>query len=403
MKPFRFLLFCFAFCGVGLTSLMAQDSLQQGTVKAFMVRGEVRLVNNATGRSTPLMRGQEFPDGFTVVTSRGSTALLLFSNGASINLGPDSRLNVSEFLQQSYNPSLGSYATLDADPSLSRTELRLDYGELTGEVRELREESNFDVNTPTGAAGIRGTLFTVTHDTVSGVTTVTNIRGGVTVTFQGDVFNLAPMQTAVLQGTITEEMSLEDMVEAASQSEAEDAERALAVARAAGIAGQEAEREAMDIEGLSDEAAAEVGDHAAESAFVAGASSGRIDGPALEDIARDVASGIVVVARGAVDAAGNQNLSGTQVDRAVTGATNAAGRSFSQSVQTNPELATASLAFFGDSENQNVFIDQGLDNAQGPAGGAQPGAQNVGGADELDEETNPNVGDPVTDFEGEED
>jgi hypothetical protein len=48
---------------------------------------------------------------------------------------------------------------LQADPSDSQTLLELNYGKLSGHVKNLRPNSSFDVDTPLGTAAIRGTTW----------------------------------------------------------------------------------------------------------------------------------------------------------------------------------------------------------------------------------------------------
>lgn len=246
----------------------ADASMQQGRVKAFMVRGEVALLNNATGRETPLARGQEFTEGFTVVTGSESVCLLLFSNGASINLTPNSKLNVSEFVQEPYNMRLGSYATLQADPSTSSTRLRLDYGELVGEVKKLRESSAYRVDTPNAAAGIRGTTFVVNYDPIANITVVTNVGGDVFAEFRGDVFDVEDAESAVLQGdgTIEDTVSGDELIQRASETKLEDSAKALEKAMEAGENAQKAYDNAIE-QGLSPEQAENVAQGVAEDTF----------------------------------------------------------------------------------------------------------------------------------------
>ena len=88
--------------------------------------------------------------------------VLAFSNGATTHLGAETELIVEEFLQ---DPFANAVALRDVteEPSQSRTRLRLNRGELTGKVAKLKHDkgSTFVVETPVGAAGIRGTTFRI--------------------------------------------------------------------------------------------------------------------------------------------------------------------------------------------------------------------------------------------------
>jgi hypothetical protein len=56
-------------------------------------------------------------------------------------------------------------AALTSEPTVSRTNLRLEFGEMVGNVKTLNRAagSTFSVSTPAGAAGIRGTTFRIVY------------------------------------------------------------------------------------------------------------------------------------------------------------------------------------------------------------------------------------------------
>jgi len=56
-------------------------------------------------------------------------------------------------------------AALTNEPTVSRTNLRLEFGEVVGNVKTLNRAagSTFSVSTPAGAAGIRGTTFRIVY------------------------------------------------------------------------------------------------------------------------------------------------------------------------------------------------------------------------------------------------
>ena len=97
-----------------------------------------------------------------VNTGADSQAILVFSNGATLNLGSDSELSIEEFLQDPFDDDV-ALADLKEEPATSTTRLNLSRGELVGNVKRLHPErgSSFVVKTPVGAAGIRGTTFRI--------------------------------------------------------------------------------------------------------------------------------------------------------------------------------------------------------------------------------------------------
>ncbi|MGE9296528.1 MAG: FecR family protein [Puniceicoccales bacterium] len=161
-----------------ISNAQAQEKL--GTIKAFLVKGNVTLINNA-GQSMPLKRGQEFGSGTTVVTGDNSSALLLFSNGASVNVTPNTKYSINQFEQAAYDPALGTFLRLKEDPSVSNTQTALEYGQLIGEVRKLGPGSQYTINTPIASAGIRGTVWVLQYNPASQTFTASNVTGDVVV------------------------------------------------------------------------------------------------------------------------------------------------------------------------------------------------------------------------------
>jgi hypothetical protein len=135
-----------------------------GIITAKLVKGTVTVQDNVTKTSRPLQENDQIQAGDTVITgkSRDSGVVLVFSNGATVNLKADSELNIEEFLQDTWDTSL-NVAEMTAEPSASTTKLHLARGELIGKVAKLNKEkgSSFNVQTPVGAAGIRGTTFRI--------------------------------------------------------------------------------------------------------------------------------------------------------------------------------------------------------------------------------------------------
>ncbi len=135
-------------CLLAIPSL-SQAAMEAGKIKAFRVNGDVQLLDDSTGAISPLEEGQIFSQGYTVTTGLDSSVVLLFSNGSSVILNAESLLSVSKFLQEPYDAELGLF-TLEADPSPSDTLLKLDYGDIIGNVKRLQRASNYQVDTPTG-------------------------------------------------------------------------------------------------------------------------------------------------------------------------------------------------------------------------------------------------------------
>ena len=142
----------------------AAAALAPGNIRATRVVGTVRASNSATGETISVQNNTVLQQGFVVRTLEQSSVVLIFDNGASVNLAQDSELNIEQFLQ---SPFEGAYEPAKAtdEPGVSVTNIKLMRGELVGNVKKLKQTqgSKFTVGTPVGAAGIRGTTFRIVY------------------------------------------------------------------------------------------------------------------------------------------------------------------------------------------------------------------------------------------------
>lgn len=181
-----------------VVALAAQPLLAQsgsGQVRALTVTGFVQLMDDVDNTRSLLRAGDTFQEGYTVVTGDDGRAVLVLSNGAAIVVEANTSLSVETLLQDPFPPSLGSFQTLSADPSLSDTNLFLNYGEIVGKVKPLRPGSNFEVSTPVGVAGVRGTTFRIRYVAGTGagsqpVVIVAVSEGSMGGTLMGQNFNV---------------------------------------------------------------------------------------------------------------------------------------------------------------------------------------------------------------------
>ena len=145
--------------------LNAQE--QDGQIRAFLVRGDVQ-ITNAAGKTTQLRRGQTFGPGARIVAGPDSSALLILSNGSTVNVTESTEMAIPTFKQEPFDKTQASFLTLKGDPSTSNTVVRLDDGTVAGEVKQIRPTSSFRIVTPVGSAGIRGTGYTCTYNASTG-------------------------------------------------------------------------------------------------------------------------------------------------------------------------------------------------------------------------------------------
>lgn len=141
-------------------SSTATAAMPAGLVLVAKTDGTVTMTVNGT--QTPVKQGMEIPQAAKINTGLNSSVVLVFSNGAQTHLAADGELIIEEFLQDPFAATV-KVAEMDDEPSASRARLALNRGELVGHVKKLNKakDSSFTVQTPVGAAGIRGTTFRI--------------------------------------------------------------------------------------------------------------------------------------------------------------------------------------------------------------------------------------------------
>ena len=105
-------------------------------------------------------RANSWPMVYTLTTGKSGSIVLLFSNGSTVTLAGNTRFSVSRFFQETHRER-ADLENLDIEPGRSTTRLKLDYGEIVGHTRRLRTASTYEIETPIGIAGIRGTTYSI--------------------------------------------------------------------------------------------------------------------------------------------------------------------------------------------------------------------------------------------------
>lgn len=151
---------------LGLVALFSSQALAQGTAPGRIVlarvTGSVTLTNKADNSTRPAVNNEQIAAGYVVTTAPEASVVLVFSNGSTVNLRGDSQLDIETFLQDPFAEDF-RITEATAEPSTSTTRLNLSRGELIGQVKTLNSSggSTFVIQTPVGAAGIRGTTFRI--------------------------------------------------------------------------------------------------------------------------------------------------------------------------------------------------------------------------------------------------
>jgi len=163
----------FSFASFGL----ADTGLAANTYRATQVSGSAEWQDSTAGQMQPLVSGQVLPEGAIISTGDVSSVRLVFANGATAIIGAKSQVVISKFKQDLFTDSAD--LTSGAEPSVSQTEIKLNRGTLSSRVSKLRSQSTYEVQTPVGVAGVRGTVFEVVYDSVNKILTVLTAEGKV--------------------------------------------------------------------------------------------------------------------------------------------------------------------------------------------------------------------------------
>lgn len=181
MRPILMLLLA-----LGLASPAAVSAaLQKGIIEVGKTQG-VAVAKDASGRKANLTQGQTFKEGTRIETQANTTVQLIFSNGATILVTPETQIAIKVFTQVA-SPLIvaGKYLELQAEPSPSIVQIELFRGKIIGEARKLNPSTQFTVKTPVGLTRVRGTVWTDEYifdeQKQSGQQTTTCVKGQVEV------------------------------------------------------------------------------------------------------------------------------------------------------------------------------------------------------------------------------
>jgi hypothetical protein len=137
----------------------------KGAVIVASLKGDASVINlfQSTESDKPkvLKVGEIILQGSTITSGKNSEVDLLFTNGTSAKVGSNSKLTISAVWQEGFQESSTKVSDIKEETSPTRIDLDLDIGELIVDVKKLKKESSFRVNSPLGVAGIRGTQFRI--------------------------------------------------------------------------------------------------------------------------------------------------------------------------------------------------------------------------------------------------
>ena len=145
------------------------DKKLKGAVIVASLKGNVKVINlfqsnesdKNNAKSETLKAGEIVLQGSTILSDKNSEVDLLFTNGTSAKIGQNSKLTISAIWQKDFQESKRKISDLNEETSPTRIDLDLEIGDLIVDIKKLKKESSFRVNSPLGVAGIRGTQFRI--------------------------------------------------------------------------------------------------------------------------------------------------------------------------------------------------------------------------------------------------
>ena len=151
---------------------LAYAQTNEVTKGAFILissEGEVSYLNEKNQPAPPVKVGAPIPPSYFLETGFNGKLVGLLSNGTLLTLTENTRMKVSSFEQVPFSDDGRKLADLPGEPSQSKVTLDLDFGSLVVKTKKLNKGSSFDINSPVGVAGIRGTEFQMASNPGQGV------------------------------------------------------------------------------------------------------------------------------------------------------------------------------------------------------------------------------------------
>ncbi len=163
MKALSYL--CSLFLAVGLLA----ESKRAGALIMVSKEGEVGFYDAEGKKMSEVRPGGLIPQSYVVTTGKNSQLVALLSNGTLLTLVEGTKMRLGNFEQEPFDPQGRKLKDLQEEPSASTVEVELDMGSLIVKTKKLNRRSIFDIHSPLGTAGIRGTEFQMALDPSQGV------------------------------------------------------------------------------------------------------------------------------------------------------------------------------------------------------------------------------------------
>ena len=136
------------------------EANEAGAIIVLTSKGTVNAIS-PTGQVVPsiLKSGTVLAEGFSIKTGLTGETSILFSNGTTASIDPNSRIKISSFSQDEFVSGNRKLDDLLREPSKSQLSLDLELGTLVIQTKKLNQGSKFCINSELGTADIIGTEF----------------------------------------------------------------------------------------------------------------------------------------------------------------------------------------------------------------------------------------------------
>ena len=131
------------------TSSFAKENKRTATVIDF--DGEVSLTKKGEKKEFTIFKDMKLSEGDTIITGKDSFVEILLDDDKEIKVGEDTKVDLRELKEE------------DEDEG-EQTTFKVWRGKIWANIKKaLKPKSNFEINTPTSVAGVRGTKFLVEY------------------------------------------------------------------------------------------------------------------------------------------------------------------------------------------------------------------------------------------------
>ena len=136
-------------------NLLAKE--KKGALVIASLTGKVQVQDRY--ETKPASVGQVVTSQESILTGADGSAVIIFTNGTSASIGPDTQLFFQNIWQREFRASSSKVSQIKEETSPSRIAMELKMGELVVDVKKLKKDSSFLIDSPVAAVGIRGTKF----------------------------------------------------------------------------------------------------------------------------------------------------------------------------------------------------------------------------------------------------